>query len=69
MDILIELLPIVEDYRVKNGHTGIIVKIEYKDEYTILITYQSRFGYYTWSVDTQYYKDKLLFIDSNLVFC
>ena len=64
---LLQVLPIVENYRNASGHAGTITKVEYKDEYTILITYASVYGPYVWTINTKYFKEKVIFINEDLI--
>ncbi len=67
MDILLQILPIVENYRKSTGHSGLVTKIEYKDEYTILITYTSMYGSYVWAINIRYLKEDIVFINDALI--
>lgn len=66
MDLL-QVLSIVENYRKASGHAGTITKVEYKDEYTILITYTSMYGPYVWTINIRYLKEKVIFINEDLI--
>lgn len=67
MDTLLQVLPIVENYRRTTGHSGSVTKIEYKDEYTILVTYTSIYGPYVWTINIRYLKEDIIFINDALI--